>query len=60
MSKKTLELVNAIVIGLQTIGVGVVTHLSPNYEMAINSAIVIAGGAIIEICSLFVKTESQS
>lgn len=60
MSKKTLELVNGIVIGLQTIGVAVVTNFAPENAMAINSAIVIAGGAIIEICSLFVKTESEN
>ena len=57
MSKKVFTLVIGIVTGLQTIGVAVVTYASPEYVTAINSSIVIAGGAIIEICNLFVKTE---
>ena len=57
MSKKIFALVSGIVGGLQTIGVAVVTYTSPEYATAINSGIVIAGAAIIEICNLFVKAE---
>ena len=55
MSKKMFALVSGIIGGLQTIGVAVVTYTSPEYATAINSAIVIAGTAAIEICNLFVK-----
>ena len=51
-------LVSGIVGGLQTIGVATVTYTSPEHATAINSAIVIAGAAIIEICNLFVKPEA--
>lgn len=57
MSKKVFALISGIVGGLQTVGVAVVTYTSPEYATAINSGIVIAGAAIIEICNLFVKTE---
>lgn len=57
MSKKVFGLVSAIVGALQTVGVAVVTYTSPEYATAINSGIVIAGAAIIEICNLFVKPE---
>lgn len=53
MSKKVFALVSGIVGGLQTIGVAWVTYSNPEYATAINSAIVIAGAAIIEICNLF-------
>lgn len=56
MSKKVFALVSGVVGGLQTIGVAFVTYSSPEYATAINSAIVIAGAAIIEICNLFVDT----
>ena len=59
MNKKTFALVSGIVGGLQAIGVAVVTYSSPEYATAINSAIVIAGTAIIEICNLFVKEEEK-
>ena len=55
MSKKVYNLVTGIVGALQTIGVAVVTYTNPEYATAINSAIVIAGTAVIEICNLFVK-----
>ena len=58
MSKKVFALVSGIVGGLQTIGVALVTYKNPEYATAINSAIVIAGAAIIEICNIFVKTEA--
>lgn len=57
MSKKVFALVSGIVTGLQTIGVAVVTYEAPENAATINSAIVIAGGAIIEICNLFTKSE---
>lgn len=57
MSKKTFNLVTGIVGGVQAIAVAVVTYTSPEYAAAINSAIVIAGTAAIEICNLFVKEE---
>ena len=57
MSKKMFALISGIVGGLQTVGVAVVTYTSPEYATAINSAIVVAGAAIIECCNLFVKPE---
>lgn len=59
MSKRVFALVSGIVGGLQTIGVAWVTYESPGYATAINSSIVIAGAAIIEICNLFIKTEEK-
>ena len=59
MSKKMFALVSGIVGGLQTIGVAVVTYTHPEYATAINSAIVIAGASIIEICNLFTTSESK-
>lgn len=55
MSKKIFNLITGIVGALQTVGVAFVTYYEPAYATAINSAIVIAGTAIIEICNLFVK-----
>ena len=52
-------LVSGIVGGLQTIGVALLTYTSPEYATAINSAIVIAGAAIIEICNLFTPSEAK-
>ena len=60
MSKKVFNLVTGIVGALQTIGVAVVTYTNPEYATAINSAIVIAGTAVIEICNLFVKTDGEN
>ena len=55
MSKKTFNFVTGIIGALQTVGVAIVTYTEPSYATAINSAIVIAGTAAIEICNLFVK-----
>lgn len=55
MSKKVFALVSGIVGALQTAGVAVVTYTTPENATAINSAIVIAGTAVIEICNLFIK-----
>lgn len=60
MNKKTFALVSGIIGGLQTIGVALVTYTSPEYATAINSAIVIAGSAAIEICNLFVRTDGEN
>jgi ethanolamine utilization microcompartment shell protein EutL len=57
MSKKLFNLVTGIVGALQTVGVAIVTYTEPAYATAINSSIVIAGTAIIEICNLFTKSE---
>ena len=57
MSKKVFALVSGIVGALQTACVAIVTYNAPENATAINSAIVIAGAAIIEICNLFVKAE---
>ena len=59
MSKKVFNLVTAIVGALQAVGVAVVTYTSPEYATAINSAVVIAGTAIIEICNLFTKESEE-
>ena len=55
MSKKTFNLITGIIGAVQTAGVAIVTYLNTEYAAAINSAIVIAGTAAIEICNLFVK-----
>lgn len=55
MSKKIFNLVTGIVGALQAVGVAIVTYTEPSYATAINSAIVVAGTAIIEICNLFTK-----
>ena len=55
MSKKVFALVSGIVGALQTAGVAIVTYISPENATLINSAIVAAGAAIIEICNMFVK-----
>ena len=57
MTKKVFALVSGIVGALQTAGVAIVTYTSPENATVINSAIVVAGAAIIEICNMFVKSE---
>ena len=57
MNKKDFALVSGNVGALQTAGVAIVTYTNPEYATAINSAIVIAGAAVIEICNLFVKEQ---
>ena len=57
MSKKTFQLVSAIIGGVQAIAVAVVTYTSPEYAAAINGAIVVIGTAVIEACSKFVNAE---
>ena len=57
MRKKVFALVSGIVGALQTAGVAIVTYTSPENATVINSAIVAAGAAIIEVCNLFIKTE---
>ena len=60
MSKKVFALVSGIVGALQTAGVSIVTYTSPESATMINAAIVAAGAAIIEICNMFVTTESEN
>ena len=59
MSKKVFMLVSGIVGALQTAGVAIVTYTSPENATIINSAIVAAGAAIIEICNMFVADSKQ-
>ena len=57
MSKKVFALISGIVGALQTAGVAIVTYIAPENATAINSAIVVVGAAIIEVCTKFVKPE---
>ena len=57
MSKKTFNLVTAIIGGVQAIGVAIVTYTEPAYTTAINGAIVILGTAAVEVCNLFTKAD---
>lgn len=57
MTKKTFQLVSAIIGGVQAIAVAVVTYTAPEYSAAINGAIVVIGTALIEACAQFVKAE---
>ena len=57
MSKKVFALVSGIVGALQTAAVAIVTATCEEHATEINSAIVVAGTAIIEICTLFTKAE---
>ena len=59
MSKKLFALVSGIVGALQTAGVAIVTYTSPENATVINSVIVAAGAAIIEICNMMVKPEPE-
>lgn len=56
MSKKTYALITAIVGGISTIAVGVVTFIQPQYATAINSGIGIGATAIVEICAGFIDS----
>jgi ethanolamine utilization microcompartment shell protein EutL len=59
MSKKVFALVSGIVGALQTAGVAIVTYTSPENATVINSAIVVAGAAIIEICNMFIEIPKE-
>lgn len=59
MSKKMFALVSGIVGALQTAGVAIVTYTSPENATVINSVIVAAGAAIIEVCNMLVKAEPE-
>lgn len=56
MSKKVYALTTAIIGGVSTIAVGLVTFFNPAYAAAINSGIGIAATAALEICAGFVDT----
>ena len=57
MSKKVFALVSGIVGAVQTAAVAIVTYTCPENATVINSCIVVAGTAIVEICTMFVKKE---
>lgn len=59
MSKKVFNLVTAIVGGVSSIASALVAYFEPAYTPAIVGGIGIASTAILEICSLFVKTEAK-
>ena len=59
MSKKTFNLITGIIGAVQAAAVAIVTYTEPSYATAINSAIVIAGTAAIEICNIFTNKESK-
>lgn len=60
MTEKTFKLITAIVGGVETIAVGLVTYFNPAAATAINASIVVAGTAIIEICNQFVVADYNS
>lgn len=60
MSKNVFALISGILGAVQAAAVAVVTYTAPENAAAINGAIVVAGTAIIEVCSRFVKeTDTQ-
>lgn len=58
MSKKVFNLIVGISGGVSAIASAVVSFFQPSFTPAIVGAIGIAETAVVEICSLFVKTES--
>lgn len=56
MKKKTYALITAIIGGVSTIAVGIVTFFNPHYATPINAGIGIAATAALEICAGFVDT----
>lgn len=57
MSKKAFNLVVGVSGGIAAIGEAVVAYVQPAYTPAIVAAIGIVETAVVEICSLFVKSE---
>ena len=57
MGKKVFALVSGIVGAVQTAAVAIVTYTCTENATVINSCIVVAGTAIVEICTMFVKQE---
>lgn len=57
MSKKTFNLIAGITTGVAAIGAAVVTFFNPPYCAAINASITVVEGAVVTICSKFVKDE---
>lgn len=56
MSKKVFNLITGIIGGVETISIACVTYFcETTIAASINSSIVIAGTAVIEICNMFVK-----
>lgn len=58
MSKKTFNLIVGIVTAASTAAVAIVTNIGPEKAEVINSSITIGMGAVIEILSLFTKSEN--
>lgn len=54
-----MTFVTGIVTAAQTAAVAAVTYYVKDNAATINAAIVIVGGAIIEVCNLFVKPEPE-
>lgn len=59
MSKKTFAIVSGIVGAVQTASVAIITSFDVPHATEINSAIVVVGTCIIEICTIFAKTDSE-
>lgn len=59
MSKKTFAIVSGIVGAVQTAAVAIITSFDIPYAAEINSAIVVVGTCIIEVCTIFAKTEPE-
>ena len=57
MTKKVFNLITAVVTGVETISIGLVTFFNPGCAVAVNAAIPIVGTAVIAVCKLFVKEE---
>ena len=57
MNKKVFALVSGIIGGVEAIAVAIVSYTAPEHMTEINTAIVIAGTAVLEICNLFNKGE---
>jgi len=60
MTQKQYKLATAIVGGIETLAVGLITYFVQDTALSakIDAAIVIAGTAALEICQLFVKPEA--
>lgn len=59
MSKKLFTLISTLVTAAATAGIAYVTYTEPEGATAINSAISIGAGAIVQICNLFVKPDPE-
>lgn len=55
MTRKVFNIVSTLIGVAQIASIAVMTYISTEYLIAINSSIVIVGTAAIEVCSQFVK-----